>query len=334
MRTHLPSHVPPDHPIVTQDYAVFTSSIDSMVQEVGNWIESQKTGGYVWGYSRFGKTSGVEYFLHEMLKERFGNDVPLVIWSRIEYEVRYTPSQFWGELLRAGKSPYPRPRTSLSRHLELVMEMFISLARRAKGNFVVLLIDEAQGMRDADWQMLVGLQNRLIQERYRLCVISVGSHEMSYTHDALGLSGNAHVAARFLTENTHFRGVRSIEELEFPLLGYDEDSEWPVGSGQSYTASLVPDEFANGFRVTHSKEKIWDALLKCLPRDYEAAPEFPMQHIAFAVETVLLRIASGADPENLTTPKAWQTTVAETGLAAHMRLISALPRKRRSKGSD
>lgn len=330
MRTNLPPHVPPDHPVVTQRYAIFTPAIAAMVHQIGNWIESQKSGGYVWGYPLYGKSYGVRYFLHEMLKERFGREIPLVIWSLVEYKPTYMPNQFWAELLRAGKRPYPNPRVSTSRRLEVVMEMFIASARRAKGNFVVLLIDEAQGLRESEWKMLIGLQNQLVIEGFRLSVISVASHDMSYTHDGFAMTGNAHVAARFLAEDAQFMGAGGIEDLEFILRGYDEDSEWPDGSGRSYTASLAPKEFDGGFRIGSSKTELWSALVKCLPTDIEMRPEFPMQHIALAVESVLLRIAEGADPDELTSSQAWSTTVSETGLANHLRLISAIPRKLRS----
>jgi hypothetical protein len=47
-----------------------------------------------------------------------------------------------------------------------------------------------------------------------------------------------------------FHGVRSVEELAHVMAGYDVGSEWPPGSGQSYTAGLAPAAWAQGFRMT------------------------------------------------------------------------------------
>jgi len=48
--------------------------------------------------------------------------------------------------------------------------------------------------------------------------------------------------------HARFHGIRSVNELEYILEGYDEDSEWPDNSGVSYTKYFLSDAFDDGFR--------------------------------------------------------------------------------------
>lgn len=329
MRAKLPEHVPRDHPVVTQQYAVYTPAIAQMVTQVSNWIDQQRSG-YIWGFSRYGKTRGVQYYLATKLGQRFGGHLPLLIYDRPEFGHPPTAGQFWEAILRAGGHRYASTRTSPDHRLHLVVEMFKSLAKRSEGNFVVLLIDEAQSMTVPEWRYLVALQNHLDFSGIRLSVISIGSHQMGYVYDQIAIIGDTHCAARFLIGNARFPGIRSIEELQYVLFGYDEDSEWPEQSGVSYTQALAPDLFVHGFRLSAHAEEFWKALDDLLPDGYHGLLEFPMLHIAHTVESTLLGLAGKTPPTKLVTQQGWKSTLEETDFPAYMRLISAhcRPRKR------
>jgi hypothetical protein len=322
MRRQLPPHVPRNHPVVSQHYAVFTPPINEFVDHVANWIDRQVSG-YVWGFSRFGKTRAVTYFLQAMLRERFGHVVPLLIFTRVSYRRLVSPHQFWEALLRAGGRKYPDSRSSLGRRLQLVVDMLLSMAAKCSADFAVIVIDEAQAMKDDEWRLMVGLQNALEEQNVRLSVISVGSHQMGYVHDVLAVTGDAHCAARFLVRSARFPGLRNVEDLRFAMNGYDEDSEWPRGSGASYTASLAPDAFSDGFRISASAPMLFNALEELLPPSYAGIKEFPMEHVALAIEEALLRVAAGEDLDHVSSAEEWIRIVERTDFTEYMRLISA-----------
>ena len=82
MRSNLPSHLDPHHPVLMQEYAVFTPPVHAMAQKIGDWIDQRQPGGYIHGPSRFGKSRGVKWHMKAVLEDRFGKRIPLHIWSR------------------------------------------------------------------------------------------------------------------------------------------------------------------------------------------------------------------------------------------------------------
>ncbi|MFS9599323.1 hypothetical protein, partial [Klebsiella variicola] len=57
----------------------------------------------------------------------------------------------------------------------MLIERLATLAMQGGGRFVVLVIDEAQGMTQREWLWLVQIHSQLAQHRIRLCVISIAS---------------------------------------------------------------------------------------------------------------------------------------------------------------
>lgn len=144
----------------------------------------------------------------------------------------------------------------------LCKQRFIAIANNAQRNYVVLVIDEAQDLTFREWKWLVGLQNDLDYEGYLLSVFSVGSHQLNYRHEYMAITGNAHLAARFMAAHARFHGLRSPEEIGYVLNGYDNDSEWPPGSGVPYLKYFAPGDFAAGRRLADCAERLWKALVE------------------------------------------------------------------------
>jgi len=224
MNSRLPSHIDPQHCILTRQYAVYTPPMEEMIGQIGDWIDQQSPGGYVYGPSRFGKTRAVVWYLARVLAERFGAAIPLVIWN---HERTNTPTDgwFWHQLLLATKfefvDPTKQPKKTEGR--ELCAQRFMALSRMNGGNHIILLIDEAHDVTLYEWQWLVGLQNRLDWEGFMLTVFSIGSHQLGYKHDYLASTGNAHVAARFMAAHAKYHGIRGVPDLKYVLGGYDID---------------------------------------------------------------------------------------------------------------
>ena len=83
--------IDPNHPLISQEYAVYTRSIDEMAVTIGNWVDQRQPGGYIHGPSRFGKSRGVKWFLREALADRFGEDSPLPLMARSNSPTRGHP---------------------------------------------------------------------------------------------------------------------------------------------------------------------------------------------------------------------------------------------------
>jgi len=294
-----------------------------MEKTISRWVDQQISGGYIYGASRLGKSRGIQYFVCDALREKFGEIAPLVIWLR-RSDTQLSESGFWHELLLAGKFAFANPLKPAGRikGQRLAYEMFVTLARSARGRQVVLLIDEAHDMSVKEWKWLVGLQNAMDWEGYRLSVISVGSHQLNFQPDSLGMTGNAHVAARFLMVHERFRGIRSEEETAYALNGFDTDSEWPVGSGTSFLQYFAEDDFQLGRRLGHCAQTLWKALQDLSPPGKTKASEFPMWQIATVAEDILKALASGGQWNNVVSYDNILLLLSRTGFSTHMRNIS------------
>ena len=328
MRSNLPAHLNPKHPVLRQEYAIFTPPVNAMAQKIGDWIDQRQPGGYIHGPSRFGKSRGVKWHMRKILQSRFGKRIPLHIWIRPP-DSHVSENDFWISLAVAIGFRYGPEKASRGTRRRLLVEFMIASAAASSSNFVVLLIDEAQAMTYKEWTWLLGLQNAMDWEGYRLSVFSIASHQMDYTYELMGLSDHAHVAARFLVSHWPFPGINNVDEVEFILQGYDQASQWPPKSGTSYLAHFAPEAFARGERLAPCAPVLWKTLHSLLPPHYKGKEEFPMQHIARAVEEVLIDAAHGTDWEIATSQAKWIDALALTQFTDHMRLISAAVHQKR-----
>jgi hypothetical protein len=169
----------------------------------------------------------------------------------------------------------------------------------------------------------VELHSLLEKQRTRLCVFSVASLQFFDEPRGMALSGGAHVAARFMLDARPFHGVRSVEELAYVMSGYDEGSEWPAGSGLSYTAAIAPQAWGEGFRMRDQAGALMAAMQDELPARYAGPAEFPMKTVAQACRHALLRLGSGARPREVVSAQSWHAIVQGCGHRNLMALVSA-----------
>jgi hypothetical protein len=307
------------HPVVTKNYSLFTPAIDELVDTCGQWIDSRFKGGTIFGPSQFGKSNGVHHWLGRLLEERLKGRVALSIWTHQDHGSSASPAGFHSKLLKAANEGYPI-RANAQKTMQMLLEKLIQLAFRNESGFVVLVIDEAQGLSQREWLWLVQLHATLEPEGVQLCVISIASLQYNEKPREMALTGSAHAAARFMLHDREFRGLKSCDEIEYAFAGYDEDSEWPAGSGLSYSAGLAPRAFEEGFRISNYSARLWDMLHECLPMGYGGAKEFPMQSITLAARQVLLRVAGASSNwEEAVDLGAWRDAVLNSG---HKRLMS------------
>lgn len=319
----VPEHVPGNHPLVTRDYSLFTPAISDMVEKIAGWIDDQVDGATIFGPSRFGKSSAVNNWLQSLLSERYGGFVPMLVWSHVDSGSAVSVGRFYSFLLQASNHRLAKTARGQLDRQSMVVERLHQLASQGGGRFVVLVIDEAQGMTQREWLWLVELHSRLEQERLRLCVFSVASLQIYDEPTAMAATGGAHVAARFMLAAEPFHGVRGVDELRYVLSGYDEGTEWPKDSGIGYTEGLAPGPWAEGFRMASLAENLHQAMVDVLPDRYDGPVEFPMKTVALSARHALLRIAGGADPCDLLRTETLRSIVERTGHRTLMAVVSA-----------
>ncbi|WP_154671254.1 ATP-binding protein [Paraburkholderia mimosarum] len=154
----LPEHIDPRHCIVTKQYAVYTPPMHEMIGQIGEWIDQQCPGGYIYGASRLGKSRCVQWYVANELQERFKAVVPLVVWNR-RPDSQTSEAGFWHQLLLASRFEFAHPTKPPKKveGIHLCKQRLIAIANNAQLNYVVLLIDEAQDLTFREWKWLVAL---------------------------------------------------------------------------------------------------------------------------------------------------------------------------------
>ncbi|MCF8169271.1 MAG: ATP-binding protein [Rhodoferax sp.] len=303
-----------------------------MVDSIAGWLDDQMDGATIFGPSRFGKSSAVDHWLQQLLAERHGGYVPMVVWSHIDSGGSMSVGRFYANLLDASQHPLAKAVRSPLDRQHMLIEKWISMAALGNGRFLVLVIDEAQSMTQREWIWLVELHSTLEKQRIRLCVFSIASLQFFDEPIGMALSGGSHVAARFMLASKPFHGVRSVAELGFVMRGYDYGTSWPARSGISYTAGLAPDAWSDGFRMEDQADALMTSMAKVLGPNYNGPLEFPMKTVSHASRHVLLRIAGGANWQDVTSAESWQKIVADSGHKSLMAIVSASASKHKRTG--
>lgn len=52
------------HPMILQEYAIYTPPIAEIFDVICEWIENKVPGGYIYGISRLGKSRAVKFWLN------------------------------------------------------------------------------------------------------------------------------------------------------------------------------------------------------------------------------------------------------------------------------
>jgi AAA domain len=324
---HLPESQ--QHPIVRGQYALNTPPIDEFIATICEWIDSRVTGGYIYGVSRLGKSRAVKFWVEARLAEKYHGLLPFFRLIHKRHE-RHSEIELLMELLEASRHKYAKSN-SRKILLDRLVRLYATRARNAGSNHIVLMIDEAQDMRDPEYRTICNLQNELEDCGFQLTVISVGSHELTYQHEIFVQAGDIHLIARFMVRDAPFRGIRDATELRSVLEGYDSDSEWPEKSDISFTKHFFPRAFDGGFRIAGYSTELWNIFLEMGPQRPGFRLEVPMEHIAKTVEGIFRDFSDTHMIENDLSRGDLIMEVEKTAYRRHMKAVSYIPSSARGK---
>jgi len=286
------------HPLLSDRMVLPTNQLEELTIELDCWLNDLSTGGCVYADQRLGKTMATR-FLIDHLPILIGADIPRIIISIWEpTPSSTTESRFFMELLRSFNHEYPTSGTAADKRIRL-LNLIEDEVRRKNEHRFLLFLDEAQLLTNAQLRFLMDLHNQLKLVDIRLITILVGQPELRHERTNLLKSGNHNLVSRFYCNEYKFRGLSSEADLRTILKHIDKNTEWPKGSGITYTQHFVPIAFKNSWRLEHQSKRIWKQLQSAMAeRGVSHVKELPMQGIVALIRS-LLRYAQKADSKDL-----------------------------------
>jgi hypothetical protein len=301
-------------------YAILTDPILEMFDTICQWIDSHAPGGYIYGFSRYGKTFASMFWIAQLLTERYSGRLPYFRLIYKEHD-RFSEALFLSELL--GACPHERDRAPTKKlMLDRIARHYATSATLHGGNRIVLLVDEAQNMHEPEYQTLCNLENEVEQLGFKLTVVSLGSHELTFQHKALLLMGKVHLTARYMLRSTRFRGIQNQDELESTLRAYDTLTEWPAGSGNTFTKHFFPKAFEDGYRIASLAGDMWSIFAELGPHKPGYHLEVPMEHIAKSIEFIFRNFTDERIGKNGLDKADLISAIMNTEYQGHMNAIS------------
>jgi hypothetical protein len=271
------------HPIREREYIIPTQALERTYNIIRDRVWTRRTGICFYAPPQSGKSTAASY-VHDRLIEEFET----VVIDRVN--ARSSGRASLGHMFRLileCRNHQLSVRCDADKLLTNVVSDISLAVKQKRGTQYVLIIDEMHLLSPFDLQQLVVAQNALYSDvGCRLTAVSFAQPEILQRRSGMITAKQHQLIARYLSEPVLFETCASAEELRAMLKTYDEYSEFPSGSGWSYTMFFVPQAFRNGFRLYSYAEKIWGALMLAA----KAIPEglVPMEHLSLTIEFCLL----------------------------------------------
>jgi hypothetical protein len=280
------------HPLLQRLRApIATRPIERMASAIVSAIEAEYRGIVVYGLARFGKSWAVRYLCINLswLTGAF-------FAARLSVPKSHTRSDgaFFSLWLERFALTLPERSSALDR-LARLRNFLISKCNEHGTNLAVVFLDEAQRLFPDDYEHLVTLDNELTERGYMLFVVFVIQSDFSGGVMERIYDGNPppHVRGRFLVRKHEFGGLNGVEEIDHALGRLDEHTEWPAGSGRSYSRHFAEKAYEENWRLRqHSAQLLQRAQALRVREKLPAAWTWPMKSFEVCVNFLLTSVAA------------------------------------------
>ncbi|GAB6196018.1 ATP-binding protein [Lysobacter xanthus] len=170
--------------------------------------------------------------------------------------------EFFIDLL-AAMSYEGRIESAVPRAREQIQKALLAMSLPARHLFFIF--DEAQEISADEYKWMKTILNWLARNGVQLGIFSFGQYELLEKRDEIAAKFRSDIHARFIGNVYELKGLQDAGEFAVPLKACDDQSEYPAGSGLTYTAFLFPLAHANGFRFESLATRLWDAFMKAAP---------------------------------------------------------------------
>lgn len=246
----------PRHPMLDQHYTVHTEEIEHFIDLCIDWALARKSGLYVYGHYRQGKTKAINSAIDDLKTRLPFTAVLSCIGQR---NLHQSKENFCLYLLdHWGHSITDRRRNM--RVEPVLLNFLMSQCEEVGGRQCVLFIDEAQLFSVQHYRYLLEIWNSMRDRGYILSTILVGQPGLTQLKDLTSEMDHGAVVSRFFVKSHSISGIKSEDMLSRFLESYDDALHFPVGSTWSYSRFFLNAAFEHGWRLKNESSVFWQAL--------------------------------------------------------------------------
>ncbi|NVD97940.1 AAA family ATPase [Massilia sp. BJB1822] len=299
------------HPVVCNQARLPTPSIQRAYAEIAEAVTERDAGVSFVAYSRFGKTFAISV-LADQLATAFP-EVPVLCTNAKEHST-FSEMTFFSELLEGCTRVPTGP--GKARDLRNKMVRFLwTLAESRNSDRIVLFVDEAQNWAEPELTALRDVSNDLALFADVVLLVNLfGAPALANTRVTLLQAGRTDLVGRFMVLQYEFQGVTSMADFSATGRCYDdvEISEYPPGSGVSFSEFFMPIAFRDGWRLEQEAALVWDSFQKAA-RAHGGVKQIGMKWIAVSVRKFLMAQSEWDRAGFHGTYEMWAEAIARSG---------------------
>lgn len=304
----------PVHPLLVQHGVKFkVPPLIEFLKEFSRHFQTGELSMVCYAPSRFGKTIARTY-LAESLNIRRQMVVYTATLKKDENQ-RESRNELWQDLLRSKNGP---SEAYIHRPYDVLFNKILVEADELGVCRVLVIIDEAHLLNEVRLSALKKFIDELIDHKLSPFVLLMAQPKILSVPEALKRLDSGDLVDRFYTNMFRLRGL-SLDEIE-GVLGFYDTTEWPEGSGISYTAHFLPGAWKEGWKLANQASLFKSAFSGLHAQLRMGKAEVGMKFLTKAVRTLFNDIGNaGAAPPDLS--KFVTRAAAECGMVNALQIV-------------
>lgn len=216
------------HPIIKGRSLILTPMIEDAYKKIREKVWLRHSGLFLYAQPRMGKTSCLT-----AVQKMLNYEYPEKYTSQLEADGTKS-ANFMKDLVKAAHL-FHKSRELYPELLERYLGHVEAQLAAVDGDHFILLIDEMQNVSRDHYGVLLTIHNRLKQRKISMTTVGFAQPQILNRRSSLFVGEATNLIARFLSEPVPFPGCVSKDYLRGILKSFDQESEFPEGSGWTYT---------------------------------------------------------------------------------------------------